>query len=219
MCAQVLSPDYSNREWDSEEEDGFDPYWGVVDEGSLREEDVRGDAAFLVPQLAPLLGHHAPKCGLLRGLAAAAGIPVESVTRPGALPCLCAPAAPPLEADSDFWGCARYAADYGVSELNELTNLIPINIDGRIVRCGSVIRHEMSLQYVECRRRDKCIDISPTIPQAVESGTSSDESGGRLPVQGGGCASSSRTRGRRIRSGVRGRARISWRLSRCCRAS
>jgi hypothetical protein len=83
ICAQVLSPEYGNREWDSEEEDGFDPYWGVVDEGSMREGDLRADAAFLVSQLAPLLGHHAPKCGLLRGLADAAGIAIESVTRPG----------------------------------------------------------------------------------------------------------------------------------------
>ncbi len=87
----MLSPDYGNREWDSEEEDGFDPYWGVVDEGSMREADLRADSAFLVAQLAPLLGHHAPKCGLLRTLADAAGIPIESVTRPGARAAVAAP--------------------------------------------------------------------------------------------------------------------------------
>ena len=82
-CAQVLSAEYGSRDWDSEEEDGFDPYWGVVDEGSFRETDVRGDAAFLLAQLAPLQGHHAPKCGLLRTLANLSGMPIESVTRPG----------------------------------------------------------------------------------------------------------------------------------------
>lgn len=80
---QVLSPDYGNREWDSEEEDGFDPYWGVLPEAPMQEGDLRGDAAFLVRQLAPLLGHHAPKCGLLCTLAEASGIPIHSVTRPG----------------------------------------------------------------------------------------------------------------------------------------
>jgi hypothetical protein len=84
-----LSADYSNREWDSQDEDGFDPYWGVIDEASLQEKDLRGNAHFLVSQLAPLLGHHAPKCGLLCGLAQAAGISIDSVTRPGRV-CVCA---------------------------------------------------------------------------------------------------------------------------------
>ncbi len=79
----MLSAEYGNREWDSQDEDGFDPYWGVLDEAQLREGDLRADARFLVCQLAPLMGHHAPKCGLLCSLADTAGIPIDSVTRPG----------------------------------------------------------------------------------------------------------------------------------------
>ena len=83
---QVFSSDFGARGWEEDgEEDGFDPYWGVLpqDACSGNEDDLTADAGWLAPQLAPLLGHHAPKCGFLSGLADAAGVALESVMRPG----------------------------------------------------------------------------------------------------------------------------------------
>lgn len=88
LPAQVFSRDFGARGWEEEgEEDGFDPYWGVLDDAKLGEADLTADAAWLAAQLAPLLGHHARKCGFLADLAEAGGIALESVMRPGARTC------------------------------------------------------------------------------------------------------------------------------------
>ena len=79
-----MSPNFGlEKEWDSQEEDGFDPYWGIIDEATYSQSDVQENAAFLLAQLAPQQGRHAAKSGFLKGLAAAAGIPLESVSRSG----------------------------------------------------------------------------------------------------------------------------------------
>jgi hypothetical protein len=85
----VFSRDFGARGWEDGggEEDGFDPYWGVLDDAKLGEADLTADAPWLAAQLAPLLGHHARKCGFLVALAAAGGVPLERVMRPGARTC------------------------------------------------------------------------------------------------------------------------------------
>ena len=90
MHAQIFSLEFGAR-GDEDGEDGFDPYWGVLSEKEpVCEGDLSADAGWLVAQLAPLLGHHAPKCGLIRQLGESAGVSLESVTRPGDthIPCL-----------------------------------------------------------------------------------------------------------------------------------
>ena len=85
ICVQILAPDFGSKDWNSDEEDGFDPYWGVVDEGEFSEAYIRKHAGFLLRQLTPLLGRHAPKCGLLKELSSKAQIPLDDLVLPGDL--------------------------------------------------------------------------------------------------------------------------------------
>lgn len=80
---QILAADFGAKDWNSDEEDGFDPYWGVVDEGEFSEAYIRKHAGLLLRQLTPLLGRHAPKCGFLEKLAGIAQMPLADLVRPG----------------------------------------------------------------------------------------------------------------------------------------
>ncbi|KAK9832062.1 hypothetical protein WJX81_003439 [Elliptochloris bilobata] len=86
IVPRVLAKDWAGCRWDSdaeEEEDGFDPYWGVLPDAAINAAALSAEAPFLVRQLAPMLGRHAPRSPLLVRLAATAGVTVESVSRLG----------------------------------------------------------------------------------------------------------------------------------------
>lgn len=85
ICVQILASDFGSKDWNSDEEDGFDPYWGVVHEGEFSEAYIKKHAGFLLRQLTPLLGRHAPKCGLLKELSSKAQIPLDDLVLPGNL--------------------------------------------------------------------------------------------------------------------------------------
>ena len=80
---QILAAEFGATDWNSDEEDGFDPYWGVVNEADFSEAYIRKNADFLLRQLTPLLGRHAYKCGFLEKLASMAQVPLEGLTQPG----------------------------------------------------------------------------------------------------------------------------------------
>ena len=83
-CAlQILAAEVGAADWNSDEEDGFDPYWGVVPETDFTEACVKKNADFLLRQLTPLLGRHAYKCGFLEKLAGITQVPLEGLTQPG----------------------------------------------------------------------------------------------------------------------------------------
>ena len=84
LCTQILAADFGSSDWNSDEEDGFDPYWGVVDEGEFSEAYIRQQARFLLRQLTPMMGRHAPKCGFLEQLSSIAGTPLDNLIQPGA---------------------------------------------------------------------------------------------------------------------------------------
>lgn len=89
---QILAADCGSNDWNSDEEDGFDPYWGVVDEGEYSETYIRQQATFLLHQLTPMMGRHAPKCGFLHELSRIAGTPLRDLIQPGEKPhMLCSP--------------------------------------------------------------------------------------------------------------------------------
>ena len=80
---QILAAEFGATDWNSDEEDGFDPYWGVVNEADFTEAYIKKNADFLARQLTPLLGRHAYKCGFLEKLASMAQVPLEGLTQPG----------------------------------------------------------------------------------------------------------------------------------------
>ena len=80
---QILAAEFGATDWNSDEEDGFDPYWGVVNEADFTEAYIKKNAEFLARQLTPLLGRHAYKCGFLEKLASMAQVPLEGLTQPG----------------------------------------------------------------------------------------------------------------------------------------
>lgn len=63
----------------------------------LGEEDVGREARFLLAALAPFLGRHVAKCGLLCGLAHMVGVPVESVVQDARRLSKVSSAAPPAD--------------------------------------------------------------------------------------------------------------------------
>ena len=86
-CVQILAAEFGSNDWNSDEEDGFDPYWGVVDEAQFSEAYIRQQATFLLRQLTPMMGRHAPKCGFLKELSDIAETPMEGLMQPGGPPC------------------------------------------------------------------------------------------------------------------------------------
>ncbi len=65
MCPQVLAADWQGRGWDSdveEEEDGFDPYWGVLPDAALNSGALSAEAPFLARPLANLAWAEGGSC-------------------------------------------------------------------------------------------------------------------------------------------------------------
>ena len=86
---QILAADLGSNDWNSDEEDGFDPYWGVVAEGEFSEAYVKQHALFLLRQLTPIMGRHAPKCGFLEQLSSIAQTPLSDLVQPGTVSAMC----------------------------------------------------------------------------------------------------------------------------------
>jgi len=83
---QILAADLGSNDWNSDEEDGFDPYWGVVAEGEFSEAYIKQHALFLLRQLTPIMGRHAPKCGFLEQLSSIAQTPLSDLVQSGKYP-------------------------------------------------------------------------------------------------------------------------------------
>ena len=63
---QVLAKDWAGCRWDSdaeEEEDGFDPYWGVLPDAAINAAALSSEAPFLVRLPPGLPGTQAAKMG------------------------------------------------------------------------------------------------------------------------------------------------------------